>query len=31
MQSDQYLAVAAKALEERVRKPLRDRGLPITE
>ena len=31
MQSDQYLALAERSLEERVRKPLRERGITITE
>ncbi len=30
MQSDAYLALAAKAMETRVREPLRARGIPIT-
>ena len=30
MQSDAYLALAARSMEARVRKPLRERGIPIT-
>jgi hypothetical protein len=30
MQSDAYLKLAAKSLEERVRRPLRAKGIPLT-
>ena len=30
MQSDAYLALAGRSLEEKVRQPLKARGLPIT-
>ena len=31
MQGDAYLALAAKSMEEKVRRPLRARGIPLTE